>query len=213
MTQASWIAFRDGSCFTAIATASLICDLAVSRFQCLDEDMKKIFLALSVLLVLAAPRYAEAATDGGLGDVLGDLPIIRGAPLSATALDDRVVLVAFFASWCPPCKYEFPHLNSLQKAYGDEHFQVVAVNVFETFEGLSTPDKLEIFLDEVSPAFPILKGNDETRRIFGNLDRIPTMFVFDRDGAPAFVFRHERDAEKTHLTEEELRQVIDPLMN
>jgi len=175
--------------------------------------MRKLFLVFGAVFALLLPHQGDAAAEGDLGDVLGELPIIRGASLSETAFDDRVVLVAFFASWCPPCKHEFPHLNSLQEGYGDDQFRVVAVNVFEAYEGLSTPEKLEIFLDEVEPVFPILKGNDETRRIFGNLDRIPTMFVFDREGAPAFVFRHERNAEKTHLTEAELREVIDPLLN
>ncbi|MEM8948876.1 MAG: TlpA disulfide reductase family protein [Pseudomonadota bacterium] len=178
--------------------------------------MKSMQIVMAVLLTLSvslgALGKAEAANGDGLGDILGKLPIIRGDAVSEGALHRDVVLVAFFASWCPPCKYEFPHLNTIQKAYGDQGFQVIAVNVFETFDGLSTPAKLEAFLDDVDPRFPILKGDAETRRIFGNLDRIPTMFVFDRDGAPAFVFRHEWDAEKTHLTEEELRSVIEPLL-
>ena len=124
------------------------------------------------------------------------LPLIRGEPSHIETLDGRVVLVAFFASWCPPCKHEFSHLNAIQNAFVGEGFQVVAVNIFETFDGLSTPAKLEAFLDDVAPVFPVLKGNDDTRRVFGNLDRIPTMFVFGRDGAPAYVFRHERNAEK-----------------
>ena len=173
-------------------------------------------ITIIALLTLVAfsfvPIDAETAADGGLGDVLGKLPIIRGEGVSERSLDGQVVLVAFFASWCPPCKHEFPHLNTIQQAYGDEGFRVIAVNVFETHDGLSTSAKLEAFLDDVAPIFPILKGDAETRRIFGNLDRIPTMFLFDRDGQPNFIFRHERNAEKTHLTERELRDVISPLL-
>lgn len=169
--------------------------------------------ALLALIVCGSTQgIANSANDGGLGDVLGELPTIRGAAPPDRSLDGQVVLVAFFASWCPPCKHEFPHLNTIQKAYDDQGFQVIAVNVFETHDGLSTPAKLDAFLDDVTPDFPILKGNAETRRIFGNLDRIPTMFLFDRDGHPSFVFRHEQNAEKTHLTEEELREVIEPLL-
>jgi thiol-disulfide isomerase/thioredoxin len=174
--------------------------------------MNRIILVLNVILLVAVSGSGKATTGGTLGDVLGELPVIRGDSPSSASLEDRVVLVAFFASWCPPCKHEFPHLNSLQRAYGQDRFRVVAINVFETFNGLSTPTKLEAFLDDVEPTFPILKGDAETRRIFGDLDRIPTMFVFARDGTPAFVFRHERNAEKTHLTEGELREVIDPLL-
>lgn len=174
--------------------------------------MNTIAVVLMLIVSWGIPTGAKSATDGGLGDVLGKLPIIRGEVKSDRSLDGQVVLVAFFASWCPPCKHEFPHLNTIQKAYGDDGFQVVAVNVFETHDGLSTSAKLETFLDDVAPIFPILKGDAETRRVFANLDRIPTMFLFDRDGQPNFVFRHERNAEKTHLTEQELRNVIEPLL-
>lgn len=175
--------------------------------------MKRCFSTLTVLLAL----FSTAAVDGAKADetltgVLTALPVLRGEAPLADDLADRVVLVAFFASWCPPCQYEFPHLNTVQDAYGDRGLRIVAVNVFETFDGLSTPEKLEIFLDDVAPIFPILKGDAETRRAFGDLDRIPTMFLFRRDGTLDFIFRHERGAKKTHLTEAELRDAIEPLL-
>lgn len=175
--------------------------------------MKRFFPTVLVLAFLVVPPSSGQARAGDtLADVLEALPVVRGAPVSAEVLDDRVVLVAFFASWCPPCKYEFPHLNTVQTAYDEKGLRIVAVNVFETHDGLSTPAKLEAFLDEVDPIFPILEGDAGTRRAFGNLDRIPTMFLFDREGALDFVFRHERDAEKTHLSEAELRAAIEPLL-
>ena len=166
-------------------------------------------LAVTAVLLLTSHDRASAS---GVGDALSGLSALRGEAVTAAAFVDKIVLVAFFASWCPPCKHEFPHLNSIYAAYRDQGFRIVAVNVFETFDGLSSPAKLEAFLDDVDPSFPILKGNAETRRAFGNLDRIPTMFLFDREGTPAYVFRHERDAEKTHLTEAELRRVVEPLL-
>ena len=165
---------------------------------------------LAIVLTLLPNERVRA--DADLGHILSALPVIRGEPLDARALDDQVVLVAFFASWCPPCKYEFPYLNNVNAAYRDAGLQIIAINVFETFDGLSTPAKLEIFLEDVDPTFPILKGDADTRRRFGDLDRIPTMFLFRRDGALDFIFRHERGAEKTHLTEAELREAIEPLL-
>ncbi len=168
------------------------------------------------LIIIAAgaltPLQSWASDDRSLEDVLLDLPVIRGAPLTSSDIDGQVLLIAFFASWCPPCKYEFPHLNKVQKAYRNQGVRIVAINVFETFDGLSTPAKLEVFLDMTKPIFPILRGDEATRRIFGNLDRIPTMFLFGRDGDLDFIFRHERNAEKTHLSEAELRAAIEPLL-
>lgn len=171
------------------------------------------WLFLILALTALAPATASSA-DGEttLGALLAGLPALHGASISPADLEDRVVLVAFFASWCPPCEKEFPHLNTVQNAYREDGLQVVAINVFETFDGLSTPAKLDAFLERQEPVFPILKGDDETRRIFGNLDRIPTMFLFRRNGDLDFVFRHERKAEKTHLSEAELRAAIEPLL-
>lgn len=179
----------------------------------LYEPMKRTVFAAIVLGLLLLPVLGDRVQAGGtLADTLSPLPLLRGAPITAESVEDRVVLVAFFASWCPPCKYEFPHLNTVQKAYGDRGLQIIAVNVFETHDGLSTPAKLQAFLEEMTPSFPILKGDAQTRRVFGDLDRIPTMFLFDREGAPKFIFRHAPNAEKTHLSEAELREQIEPLL-
>jgi len=177
------------------------------------KAMKRAFLAaITALFLLTSVQSDHARAGETLADTLAPLPLLRGAPVTIETFEGHVVLVVFFASWCPPCKHEFPHLNTVQEAYREAGLRVVAINVFETFDGLSTPAKLEIFLDETDPVFPILKGDPETRRVFGNLDRIPTMFLFARDGDLDFVFRHERNAEKTHLSEAELRAAIEPLL-
>lgn len=177
----------------------------------LNRDMRYWVAVVVILAGALSAVQGRAADERTLQDVLLELPVIRGQPLSSIELNDRVLLVVFFASWCPPCKHEFPHLNTVQKAY-DDGLQIVAINVFETFEGRSTTAKLDAFLGDMQPIFPILKGDADTRRVFGNLDRIPTMFLFRRDGALDFVFRHERNAEKTHLSEAELRDAIEPLL-
>ena len=115
------------------------------------------------MLALSPSDRAEAGET--LAATLSSLPLLRGAPVTSESFEDTVVLVAFFASWCPPCKHEFPHLNTVQRAYADQGLRIIAVNVFETFDGLSTQAKLELFLDDVDPAFPILKGDADTRRV------------------------------------------------
>lgn len=171
------------------------------------------WIAIIITLVgFGLAGQSRAGNDWTLHDVLLDLPILRGVPITKAAIEGKVLLVVFFASWCPPCKQEFPHLNTVKKAYREKGLEIVAINIFETFEGLSTPAKLEAFLETTRPIFPILKGDDETRRVFGGLDRIPTMFLFRRNGDLDFIFRHQRNAEKTYLSEAELRAAIEPLL-
>ena len=168
------------------------------------------WVALTVWLAASIPAVALANAE--IEEALAGLPSIQGPPVAASALEGRVLMVVFFASWCPPCRKEFPALDKVQDAYETAGLRVIAVNVFETFDGLSTPEKLARFLAETAPKFSILKGDRAIRRLFFDLDRIPTIFVFARDGQLATVFRHECGATKTHLTEAELRAAVEPLL-
>lgn len=171
-------------------------------------------IGLTALMVGMAAAAISTATlaNAEVKTALAELPSIQGPPVSVSALEGRVLMVVFFASWCPPCRQEFPALDKVQDAYQAAGLRVIAVNVFETFDGLSTPAKLARFLAETAPKFSILEGDRAIRRLFFDLDRIPTIFVFARDGGLATVFRHERGATKTHLTEAELRAAVEPLL-
>ena len=76
-----------------------------------------LILALAFLVLLTLPlRAAETAPillDQARRAALADLPALtRGLP-GPEALEDRIVILAFFASWCPPCHPEFDHLKAI----------------------------------------------------------------------------------------------------
>ena len=77
-----------------------------------------------------ASAQTPALTDQ-LKDQLVALERLAGHDLDRADLDNRVVVVAFFASWCPPCHVEFEHLNELYEAYRANGVSIVAVNLFE----------------------------------------------------------------------------------
>ena len=66
------------------------------------------------------------------------------------------------------------------------------------------------FLAETKPTFAVLRAakDSEVETRFGGVDRIPTIYIFDRTGRPAFTFIHQVDAKKTHANAAELTEVL-----
>ena len=109
-------------------------------------------------------------------------PALWGPPLQERSLAGRVVVVAYFASWCMPCRSELAHLKALDAAYGARGLAIVAVNYFEDFDGLSNDRRLAAFLKQMNLPFPVVKGEAVMAQVLGPVTRIPTVLLFDRQG-------------------------------
>lgn len=167
--------------------------------------MKGIILAI----VFAATTLAGASASDKPASWQELRALVAGASSIVAAEDfdparQGPVIVTFFASWCPPCTDEFRHLNNLASsgAFGDA--QIIAINLYEDFGGVKNPQRMARFIERTAPQFPLLKGSDDIREAFGNIDRIPTVVVYGRSGDEVWRFVHERNAEKTHATEADL---------
>ena len=147
----------------------------------------------------------EVRLDSALRDELLALDAISGE-LSPLDLEDRVVVVSFFASWCPPCRTEFQHLNELEVEFGDV-VRVVAVNVFEAWDD-NDALRMQSFLEDTDPSFAVVVGTEAIKKAFGDVQRIPTVFVFDDLGTGVLHFIHKRGAEQRTVGIEELRAAV-----
>ena len=101
----------------------------------------------------------------------------EGTAVSLSDYEGQVVFINFWASWCPPCRIEMPHLQELFEAYADNNFVILAVSLDDPFE----PDATA-FAAELGLTFPILKGTVEVNAAYGTITAIPTTFVIDRQG-------------------------------
>lgn len=169
-------------------------------------------LALPIAGLAGTALAAPVALGEALRVHLAGLPLIRGATVYPDDLVDRVTVVSFFASWCPPCRPEMAFLNQLVAESGPAPLSVIGINLFEDFGGRTNEAALSRFLDQTRPTFPILRGDETVADAFGGVDRIPTVMVFDRSGMMATRFVHQRGAAKTHLELDELRAVVAPLL-
>lgn len=104
------------------------------------------------------------------------LPSVDGKQVRLADFRGKVVLLDFWASWCPPCRQALPHLSELQKALGDRGFQTLGLSLDEN------PSELTTFLSETPIAYPVLRANESTRAAYGGVAAIPQVFIVDRKG-------------------------------
>jgi thiol-disulfide isomerase/thioredoxin len=101
---------------------------------------------------------------------------LNGRTITSAGLRGKVVLVNFWATWCPPCRAEIPDLIALQNKYRD---QLVVLGVSED-EG--PIEAVHAFANQYQINYPIVMTTPELRKIFRGVSALPTTFVIDREG-------------------------------
>jgi thiol-disulfide isomerase/thioredoxin len=143
------------------------------------------FLAATAWLALLALAPSIRAQGRGMTAVpaVSPAPTLRlldadGKPIDLLAYRGKVVLVNFWATWCPPCRKEFPSLGRVRKLFKPAEFEVLAVNVGED------PDTVFSFAG--TPEFPVLFDRDSKAMAGWSVKGLPTTLLIDRQGRLAF---------------------------
>jgi cytochrome c biogenesis protein CcmG/thiol:disulfide interchange protein DsbE len=102
----------------------------------------------------------------------------NGKSVSLAAFKGKVIILDFWATWCPPCKIEMPWFVEFQDKYRAKGLVVLGVSVDDT------PAKLKAFATEKKINYPLLVGRDreDMQDAYGPLWGVPTTFVIGRDG-------------------------------
>ncbi|MFP3958800.1 MAG: TlpA disulfide reductase family protein [Spirochaetaceae bacterium] len=95
---------------------------------------------------------------------------------SLSSFEGDVVLLNFWASWCPPCIEEMPSMQALYKRLGGDGFEIVAVNLQEE------RDTVRTFMEENGFAFPVLLDRRGSVGREYNVRGIPTSYIIDAQG-------------------------------
>lgn len=94
-------------------------------------------------------------------------------------LNGKVVILDFWATYCPPCIEEIPHLMELQAKYGAENLHIVGLHV----GGEEDRPKVPEFVERLKITYPLAYPEDAlTAYIFGQQTAIPQTAIFDRKG-------------------------------
>jgi peroxiredoxin len=102
---------------------------------------------------------------------------VDGKPVSLSQFKGKVVILDFWATWCPPCRTEIPGYIALQKKYGDDGLVVVGISV--DTDGTAPVKK---FMKDFGMNYTVVMANDTVQDAYGPLQGYPTTFIIDRDG-------------------------------
>ena len=120
---------------------------------------------------------------------------IRGKSVTLSDYKGKVVVIDFWATWCPPCRKEIPGLITLYDAYKSRGLVVLGVSMDDSMSDIRK------FAKKAAMNYPILIGNghDDLEPAFGPLP-LPNAFVISREGK--ICFKHEGLTEKDQLERE-----------
>lgn len=142
--------------------------LLLAWFACLSAQAADPPPLTHGLTPIAAPYAAPALK----------LPDLDGKPHDLAQLKGRLVVINYWATWCPPCRREMPSLERLRQRLGDRGLAVLAVDVGED------ADTVFAFTGQLDPAptFPLLLDRDSQAMQRWKVKGLPTTFVVDPQG-------------------------------
>ena len=131
------------------------------------------------LLWRLAPHLAAVVgveTGDGVVPVFS-YELLDGGQISSEQLGGKVVLVNFWATWCPPCRVEMPLLQQMAERHAEEGLVVLGLS-----RDLDGPEKVRAFLTERGITYPVAIVGSDAERLFGGVRGYPTSFLLDRSG-------------------------------
>jgi len=160
------------------------------------------FAAVALVLVLSAvlgrvaydrgsSNAPSRADEPGAGDELGAGPVrpefslagLDGKTYGPGAWAGKVLVLNFWATWCPPCREEIPDLMALQAAYGERGLQIVGI-------AIDDPKAAHEYATRLKVNYPNLVGAWDGQRVaedYGNrIGALPFTVIVDRHGRIAY---------------------------
>ncbi|HBG08105.1 MAG: thioredoxin [Geobacteraceae bacterium GWC2_58_44] len=141
--------------------------------------MKRWICAVFLLMVFAASGCSKREAPVVEGKPAPDFTLndLSGRPVQLSSLKGKVVLLNFWATWCPPCREEIPSMVRLNQAMQGKPFQMLAVSIDE-----GGRDAVQAFFAKGGVSLPTLLDTDGTvARRYGTTG-VPETFVIDAKG-------------------------------
>jgi peroxiredoxin len=163
--------------------------------------MMKKMKSKQFILIISGVLFLVLALAFGLFDISGNKPKkiecvgedmmappftlldLKGEKVNFADFRGKVILLNFWATWCPPCREEIPYFNELYSQYKKDGLEVIGISLDR-----GNPVDVQRFLDKMGVQYVNLMGNDEVLEVFNNIpgmgpiQGIPITFLIDRKG-------------------------------
>jgi len=140
--------------------------------------MKRTLLALvSVFIFLFSLGCGSANTEGASGREAYDFTAndINGSPIKLSDYRGKVIVLNFFATWCPPCRMEMPDFNEIASDFRND-VKIIAIDV-----GRESRARVKGFIEQYGLAFSVIIDDGRLASLYGPIRAIPVTVIIDRD--------------------------------
>ena len=118
----------------------------------------------------------ESRTPSDIGEIPSvEIETITGQKLNLSDLKGKIVLINFWATWCPPCREEMPYFEEIYRRYREKGFTIIAVSVD------ANENFVKDFVKDYDISFPVSMDKEGLSDMFG-VSSLPMSFLYDESG-------------------------------
>ncbi len=132
--------------------------------------MKELVILMAAVIISGFLAYAATkAPDFKLTDT-------QGKQITLSGLKGKVVVLNFWATWCPPCKAEIPDFVKTYEKYKNKGLVIISVAVN------SKINDVKEFVKQYKITYPVAMSDNNIEQVYGGINAIPTTFIIDKQG-------------------------------
>jgi len=161
-----------------------------SIFKTVPQNTLFAIFALCTVFFILLPSQAEAQVSPEIARALRDaniqaehriaddftLPLLRGGNAALSSYRGKVVILNFWATWCPPCRTEMPSMETLYQRFNAQGLEILAVDIGES------ASSVQQFIRRAGYTFPVILDRDNRVSTVYQIEVIPTTYIINREG-------------------------------